>query len=288
MHTDERDPPLAGGEDGLQLFGRRPDMAERPAPHLGRSRLADQFGELPVAEVARCPELFEIHIHAPMCSKISEYVKGKCSENKNGRCSGFLHAGRMQNRIAELRNAKGWSLRELAARVNSSVGTVHGLEKGDTRMNTDWIEKFSSVFEVSAAEFLGLEPGKFTVLAEDVSPWQGADSTIQLGNSQRLYEVKTSALDQVGIWPGVILVVDVSPAEMTKISTGDAVLAQIHQGSEATMLLRQFIEPSILITNSSVENSRVINLRKEDAVIKGVVVASHQRFRQKSTASTGT
>lgn len=62
--------------------------------------------------------------------------------------------------------------------------------------------------------------------------------------------------------------------------TGDVVIAQLYDGMSAMTLLRQFVAPSLLITNSYAPNLPTINTRTDDAAIKGVVVSSHSEFRQ--------
>lgn len=192
----------------------------------------------------------------------------------------------MQNRIAELRKARGWSLREMASKLNTSAGTVHGLEKGSTRLNTDWIRKLSKLFDISPAELLGEALEKPTGFSEDATPWTDEGPSLILGDAQFLYEVNSAVLDQLGLFPGGILVVDMSPVEMSKIATGNVVIAQAYRDKQATTILRQFVEPSLLITNSSGENFPIINLRNQDVVIKGLVVASHQILRHKHSAKT--
>jgi hypothetical protein len=80
-------------------------------------------------------------------------------------------------------------------------------------------------------------------------------------------------------------VVETSKASVTAIENGDPVIAQLTSDRDAITLLRQYIAPSLLITNSSEDNAPIINLRNEDAGIQGIVVAAHNFFHQKKTSA---
>lgn len=111
------------------------------------------------------------------------------------------------------------------------------------------------------------------------NPTDDALSELKLSPSQFFYEAKSDVLDQIGIAHGSVLIVDASPEAIEGISSGDAVIAQLYDEMRAVTVLRQFIAPSLLITNSSHANSPIINLRTDDAAIKGVVVSSHRLYR---------
>lgn len=184
------------------------------------------------------------------------------------------------NRIRELRLAKGWSMRELAARLNASASTINDLEKGTTRLNTDWMRRLAKAFEVPPATFMDFSTDKLSGLSEDAAPYEG-EAEVNLQENEFPYIVKTNALDQIGILEGGIAIVSIAKDKLAKLETRDAVIVQKYEGMSAKTLLRQFIEPSLLITNSSGENAPIINMRRDDAVIKGVVTAFHTRFRHR-------
>lgn len=189
----------------------------------------------------------------------------------------------MHNRIKELRTARGWSMRELADRANSSASTINGLEKGKTQINVAWLKRLSEVFEVPPEEILGIESAPVRQISEDAAQFEQASQSvrqIKLEDAQFLYEAKTQVLDQLGILPGMILVVDMSPSAVDALRQGDVVVAQTYDGMSAVTILREFIAPSLLITNSSTRNLPIINTRTDDAVVKGVVVSSVSHFRR--------
>jgi transcriptional regulator with XRE-family HTH domain len=189
----------------------------------------------------------------------------------------------MENRIKELREQKGWSMRELAARVNATASTINKLEKGRTALNIHWMKRLGDAFNVQPEQLLG--KGEFSDEATPYTPGPAEVAAFSLTDTQFLYEAKTEALSQIGVVPGDILVADASPEEMAKLSSEDVVIAQVYDGMKAVTILRQYIAPSLLITNSSSQNAASINLRTDDAAIKAVVVSSHSRLRKKAARS---
>ena len=66
----------------------------------------------------------------------------------------------MQNRIKELRIARGWSQEDLARLYGASQQHIHRMETGAQRLNTDHMEKLGAIFEIDPLEVL-------TSVAED-------------------------------------------------------------------------------------------------------------------------
>jgi transcriptional regulator with XRE-family HTH domain len=192
----------------------------------------------------------------------------------------------MENRIKQLREARGWSMRKLAEKVSTSASTINKLEKGETTLNVHWMERLARIFDVSAAELLGSTSDEAGFQEDVVSHEQELDEPkLALTETQLLYQVKTKALDQLGIMPGALLVVETSKASVTAVEEGVPVIAQLTSGRDAITLLRQYIAPSLLITNSSEDNAPIINLRNEDAGIQGIVVAAHNFFHHKKISA---
>ena len=188
----------------------------------------------------------------------------------------------MDNRIKELRDARGWSMRELAARANTSASTINKLEKGETVLNVLWMQRLAKIFDIAPESLIETQddsPAKND--AEPCKEGQEVGINIPLSETQFLYQVKSTVLDQIGIVPGDILVMDTSPSEFSALVTEDIVLAQLSQHETRVLMLRQFVAPSLLITNSSSDNRRIINLRTDDVALKAVVVSSHSQLRKR-------
>lgn len=61
-----------------------------------------------------------------------------------------------KNRIAELRQAKGWSQEDLAKRIGSSNQQIGRLEAGARRLTVDWMERIAGALGVPVTELLPL------------------------------------------------------------------------------------------------------------------------------------
>lgn len=184
-------------------------------------------------------------------------------------------------------------MRELAARANTTSSTINKLEKGITRLNTDWLMRLAVALEVDLQELV--KTSDFNVVPkrqDDVELYEGEllggfvtfigdpekakDNAYLAGRftMQSRYTVKSHVLDQIGIYPESIIISDSSPDEINRLGTGSIVIAQLRENGQEATILRQFLAPSILVTNSSMQSPPVINMRLQDAVIKGVIVAS--------------
>lgn len=193
----------------------------------------------------------------------------------------------MHNRIKELREVRGWSMDDLAARANTGSSTISKLEKGKTRLTIEWIERLAKAFNVPPEEIAVFSNRKAQERRDDAVPYDGHIAELKLSTTQRPYLVVSDSLDELDIKPGIILIVDIEPSEVAKISSGDIVVAQDFENSGDKMLLRQFVAPNLLVTNSSNENAPLINMRRSDAIIKGIVVAAHHRFPGRAKVPSG-
>lgn len=58
------------------------------------------------------------------------------------------------NRIAEIRRAKDISQTELAERIGTTLSHIGKLERGDRRLNLDWLRKIAKALDVDLAELV--------------------------------------------------------------------------------------------------------------------------------------
>jgi SOS-response transcriptional repressor LexA len=101
--------------------------------------------------------------------------------------------------------------------------------------------------------------------------------------NQYLFTVACDSLNRIGVNRGDVVLVDGSSDACKKIKPLAIVRAQYppdanHFG-KAVSLLRQFVPPSLLITNSSAKNEMPIDTETEDAQIMGVVVSVHRALQ---------
>jgi transcriptional regulator with XRE-family HTH domain len=154
------------------------------------------------------------------------------------------------NRIAELRQSKGWSQERLAELLDVSKMTISRIESGKQDLTVSWLQRLARVFEVSALALL-----EFAALAEiqsDVEPVaaEGSLNEVARAIAERdlhLYRVTGSSVSGAGVKPDDTITVDQSEDEIRKVRTGMVVLVEIEPAQ--ALVLRQFVSPNILLTN---------------------------------------
>ena len=214
----------------------------------------------------------------------------------------------MANRIRELRDKLGMTVDELANEAGLSQGYVSRLEsgrRGKRGLTAATAERLALALKTSPAEVMGI-PGagnsaasRITLphqMEEDAEPYDAQHDDLLLAFVKKRknvspYIVKSDALDQAGIHKGDIVFLDISSETVSNVQPLDPVLAQLYahtetaQGASLAMnktrtLLRQFVPPSLLITNTSGDNAPILNIDTEAVAIKGVIIGKHQTFRK--------
>lgn len=197
-----------------------------------------------------------------------------------------------QNQIKQLRQARGMTVDVLADLTGISQPHLSRIENGKRGLSVDNAEKIAMVLSKTVPEVMGLTNGQrsepiMTGFAEDAERYVPEPNSL-LGHALKrqehayAYVVKTGVLDQCGVTIGDILIVDVSSEAVEAIKPMQLVVAQHYHPDPqvllSTTIIRQFVPPSLLITNSKSENERPL-IRDEEAVIKGVVTDIHRRMR---------
>ncbi len=99
-------------------------------------------------------------------------------------------------------------------------------------------------------------------------------SRFSLGDLQKWYQIRKSHLDQLGYFEGTPVVIDISKEVTRKLEIGDVVIANKGLANGCLqIILRQFIPPSLLVTNSR-NNVPILNLYKDDVAIFGKVICA--------------
>lgn len=180
------------------------------------------------------------------------------------------------------------TLEQLAAAVGLSEPHLSRLEAGKRLLLVPVAERLAVQLHSTAAHVLGLDGEEPTRAAdgmrEDAALYQpaAADALAALATPNRfLYTVMADVVDRARIQRDDIVIVDVSEASVQQVAPLAVVLVRFHPPEEfmkPVTLLRQFVPPSLLITNSSKGNEPSLDTTEDDAHIVGVVVGSHRRF----------
>jgi transcriptional regulator with XRE-family HTH domain len=198
-----------------------------------------------------------------------------------------------------MREARGWSQEKLARAIGLDPTAISKIEKGLKRLRAEEAMKMADALNVDVAALLGTplpesgidvpqQPDAPAGFADEAVPYVAGpdDPFAKLQTDNRyLLTVTCDSLDAIGINRGDIVVVDGGKAAHAGLKALQIVRVQYHapasmaQHSKATTLLRQFVPPALVVTNSMRSNARPVNLDTEDAQIMGVVVSIHRALQ---------
>lgn len=189
----------------------------------------------------------------------------------------------IENRIRDLRRNRKLSQERLGELVGMSKPQIWRLESGKARLDIDTAVRLSKALKSPLGDLIASDGDGF---AEDAAPFQTepTDPMARLGGIDRNlvpYEIKTNALSNLHVIPGDVLLIDISAKAVAGVKPMAIVIARLCGNTEllkATTLLRQFVPPSLLITNSSENNGAILDMAKSEVHIKGVVVSKHTRI----------
>jgi transcriptional regulator with XRE-family HTH domain len=186
------------------------------------------------------------------------------------------------NKISRHRKAAGLSQEVLGEKLGMTKFQVSRLENGETSLSVSTALRIAEVLGVPLADLIGQKDSERSGFAEDLVPYQPApgDRLAGLaGDSVFLYTVATDAIDLAGFPRGMIVQVNESRRHLVKPL--QAVHVLYHPPSapdQAVRLLRLFVPPRLLITNSSVMNPPPLDTERDNATIMGVVEGGYRRF----------
>ena len=196
------------------------------------------------------------------------------------------------NRIKAIRRRQQLSAEALGERVGLTQGQISRIENGQRGLSMRVAERIALALQSDVQDILGLsnstEPDRPLTghFAEDAEPYTGSpDDLFEIKSRKRQsvdpWRIKSNVLDLAGIKTGDIVFVDISAEAVAKLKPLQAVIAQVydpHDLVKATTVLRQFVPPSLLITNTSGRNEITLDLDRDEVSIKGVVVKNLSDF----------
>lgn len=198
----------------------------------------------------------------------------------------------IEHRIRELRQSRSLTQEELGTMVQKTKDQISRLEKGETKLDLKTANKIAQAFGVPLTEVVNIEgvpsgahkmPARPAGFSEDVSDYKpGPDDPLARAQQADIYlkRVENDVLDKVGAQKGCVLKINISRQAVKDVKPLDLVLVRYHPADDfmkAVSLVRQFVPPRLLITNSGSANLRMIDMDDEDAHIVGVVSKIHPR-----------
>jgi hypothetical protein len=112
---------------------------------------------------------------------------------------------------------------------------------------------------------------------------KGATTKLAADEDELRCKVLTGVLDQHPEWPlrpGDLVLIDKSTAALERLTTGSIVLVYLHDKEEerATPILREFVAPSVLISNTADRQLRSILDIRDDSLPFDVLIAGKLTF----------
>lgn len=186
----------------------------------------------------------------------------------------YEQAMTIRNRIEELRNLRGWSQEVLARKIGVSKMAISRYENGET-LTLDRMQQIAEAFECSVANVLNF--AALANLKNEVEPAEmvGSVAAAMATKNLKVYKVNETSVDRAGVNAGDVITIDASEQAISDLRTGQLVLAEVElKGSAPTQIVRQYIDPGMLVTNRKGSNI-VLSLEPDSSMkarILGVVI----------------
>jgi putative transcriptional regulator len=175
-----------------------------------------------------------------------------------------------ENRVRELRDKLGWTQEELAKKINVKKETISKIELRTQSMTAAQALALSQAFGMRIDD-LYEGAGMISATEDEVcsfTPNPNSPAHLPLQTKQYWYRIAKTYLDQLGYMVGDELRVDIGRKEPDSLKVGNVVIAKNRVGS---LILREFIPPSLLITNSLRHNLPILNLYADNISVIGAV-----------------
>ncbi|MGE0022484.1 MAG: hypothetical protein AB7S70_02505 [Hyphomicrobium sp.] len=165
---------------------------------------------------------------------------------------------------------------------------VQRIENWKRGLSVPVAERFAKALNKRIEEVLGVtSPGnattKYVMLGgfnEDAEPYvEGPGQRLRVmprkGENIDPWRIKSEACTRAGVKAGQVRFVDISAEAVENVKALQCVIAQIYgsgpEGRTVT-IVRQFVPPSLLITNSDTVSEMPLDIDKGEAYIKGIIL----------------
>jgi transcriptional regulator with XRE-family HTH domain len=165
------------------------------------------------------------------------------------------------NRIADLRDERGWSQEDLAeklectTKLKTTAAQIGKLERRERQLTVKWLMALSKTFEVEPIDLLDV--AAMAGATNDVEPQEGGlHATALAQRGLRYYNVISDACSEGGFPRGKSILVDETAAAIAKRQSGDFVIVETRPGKpDSLLLLRVYMAPGLLVTNKANGNT---------------------------------
>jgi transcriptional regulator with XRE-family HTH domain len=179
------------------------------------------------------------------------------------------------NRIRQLRLERGLSLTEFAKLVGISESHLSRVESGVRGLHLSKMEAVARALGVPVATILsGQSLGYMPDVAPYTPPKGSAIERALTSSTQRMFKVLSDVLSELEVSEGDPIIADMAVNSIKELKMGDVVVAQVFvdDSKEGVLLLRQYINPKLLISNSADQNAMPIQMDRAKIQILGRVL----------------
>ena len=178
------------------------------------------------------------------------------------------------SRIKRLRLERGLTLADLAEKVGLSEGHMSRVEAGTRGLRFAKLDRLARTLGVPVTDLVAAEEVAFTSDLEAYHPPKGSVVAKALASStQRMFRVLSGVLSELDLRENALIVADMDEKAVKAVGSGSVVVVSMaSKESDPILLLRQFIAPYLLITNSREQNSLPIHMLMTPAKIAGIVI----------------
>ncbi|WP_409560242.1 helix-turn-helix domain-containing protein [Hyphomicrobium sp. MC8b] len=185
----------------------------------------------------------------------------------------------VHNRVREIRKSKKLTLMQAAERIGISHTHLGRIETGVRGLSITMAKQIARGLQYEDLGYLlGLEAGEDiagTDFFGDAEPYEDTElvplSPKIQGERWRIIQPR---LDLIGLPERAIAFVDTSAEAIASLKGLEKVLADLPSiDGKSIVVVRQFLPPCLLVTNSSGINELPLNVREGDAAIRGVIRA---------------
>lgn len=184
------------------------------------------------------------------------------------------------NRITEIREQRGLTAKQLAEKIGTTEATISRLATGQRKLTEEWMRKIAKALDVSPTDLLRLP--LLEDFQDDAVPYISAAepelTRAVHGRDLNFWRIVSDALVGIGLKPGDVRLFDHSQKAVERIATGAVVIASLRDRTDSTKrrtVVRQFIQPGLLITNRPGTNIAVtLDHANFEGVVRAVMVDS--------------
>jgi len=169
---------------------------------------------------------------------------------------------------------RGLTLADLAEKVGLSESHMSRVEAGTRGLRFAKLDRLARTLGVPVTDLVAAEEVAFAPDLEAYHPPKGSVVAKALASSsQRMFRVLSGVLSELDLRENALIVADMDEKAVKAVGSGSVVIVSMAaKESDPIILLRQFIAPFLLITNSREQNSLPIHMLMTPAKIAGVAI----------------